>query len=116
MMKWWNHQHSFFLQSFHIEIIALKTFRGNLSDYPQDVYRYFDKAVEIVRRPLSHDGNRVDSYLDSHRRKEAVKRLKTARGKALEAWKCTSGRKKDHAKAINLWRQIFGDKFPKHGR
>ncbi len=115
MIKWWNHQHSSFLQSFHIEVIALKVFTGKLSDYSWDVFQYFDKAVEIVKSPLWHEDDYIDGYLDYDKRAEAIKRLETARDKARDAWYCTYGERDDHEKAINLWRQIFGDKFPTYG-
>lgn len=115
MIKWWNHQHSSFLQSFHIEVIALKVFTGKLSDYSWDVFQYFDKAVEIVKAPLWHEDDYIDDYLDYNKRPEAIKRLETARDNARDAWYCTYGERDDHEKAINLWRQIFGDKFPAYG-
>ncbi|MFH1769639.1 MAG: nucleotidyltransferase [Parcubacteria group bacterium] len=115
MIKWWNHQHSSFLQSFHIEVIALKAFNGELSDYPWDVFQYFNKATDLVKSPLWHEGDYIDDYLDDTKRYEAVKRLETARDKAHEAWSCTYGDCDDHEKAINLWRQIFKDKFPAYG-
>ena len=116
MIKWWNHQHSSFLQSFHIETIALKTLKGQISGYSRSIYGYFAGATEIVKSPLWYDGSQVDSYLDNQKRREAVKRLETARKKALEAWKCTLRNKNDHEGAIYLWRQIFGDEFPRYGR
>jgi len=115
MIKWWNHQHSSFLQSFHIEVIALKALNGKLSDYPWDVFQYFEKAAELVKSPLWHEGDYIDNYLDYTKREEAVKRLETARDKSREAWGYTYGDSDDHEKAINLWRQIFGDKFPAYG-
>ncbi len=116
MIKWWNHQHSAFLQSFHIEVIALKTFNSQISHYSRAVYVYFASAAQRVKSPLWYDGSQVDSYLDNQKRKEAVIRLETARRKALEAWKCTLGRNNDYERAVNLWRQIFGDRFPRYGR
>lgn len=115
MIKWWNHQHSSLLQSFHIEVIALNVFNNTLSDYSWDVFQYFDKAVEIVKSRLWHEGDYIDDYLDYEKRQEAIKRLETARDKARNAWSYTYGDKDDHENAINLWRQIFGDKFPSYG-
>ncbi len=115
MIKWWNHQHSSFLQSFHIEVIALKIFSGKLSDYPWNIFQYFDKAMELVKLSFWHEGDYIDNYLDYNKRNEAVKRLETARDKARDAWYYTYGDSNDHEKAINLWRQIFGNKFPVYG-
>ncbi len=115
MIKWWNHQHGAYLQSFHIEVIALKVFEGKLSDYSWDIFQYFDKAIKIVESPLWHEGDYIDDYLDYSKREEVLKRFRTARDKAREAWLCTYDENNDHEKAIKLWRQIFGSKFPAYG-
>lgn len=115
MIKWWNRQHSSFLQSFHIEVIALKIFNDYLSDYPWNIFQYFEKAAEIVSKPLFHEDHYIDNYLDINKRAEAVQRLETARDKARQAWYYTYGERDDHESAIYLWRQIFGDKFPAYG-
>ncbi len=115
MIKWWNHQHSSFLQSFHIEVIAMNIFSSPLSDYSWDIFQYFEKAATIVSSSLWHEGDYIDGYLDYSRRIEAVKRLETARDKARDAWHWTYGENDDHEKAIGLWRQIFGEKFPAYG-
>jgi hypothetical protein len=55
MMKWWNHQHSSLLQSFHIEVLALRIFSIPLSDYSWSVFQFFEQAARLVRLPLWHD-------------------------------------------------------------
>ncbi len=116
MIKWWNHQHSSLLQSFHVEAMALEVFNyGKLSDYSWDVYMFFDKAHDLAGSYLWHEGAFVDDYLDQKTREEVVKRLKTARDKASDAWYLTYDDKNDHEEAIRIWRQIFGDKFPAYG-
>lgn len=116
MAKWWNHQHSSLLQSFHIEVMALKIFDHRpLADYSWDVYDFFDEAQKLAGSNLWHEGDMVDSYLDSNKRQEVLKRLETAKDKASDAWYATYGDNNDHKKAIRLWKQIFGDKFPAYG-
>ena len=116
MVKWWNRQHSSLMQSYHIEVLALKIYNGStLSDYSWDVYKFFDKAYELTNSYLFHEGAIVDGYLDYKKRPEVRKRLETARGTALSAWSATYGSSPDHKEAIRLWRQIFGDKFPAYG-
>ena len=115
MIKWWNHQHSSLLQSFHIEVMAMRTFSGALSDYPWEVFQYFEKAAELVKLPLWHEVGLVDDYLDYRKRADAVRRLETARDKARCAWHCTYGDNDNHEMAINSWRQVFGEKFPAYG-
>lgn len=115
MIKWWNHQHSGLLQSFHIETMAIKTFSGTITDYPWYVYRYFDNAAILAGSPLWYETGFADAYLDSTTRNEVVKRLETAREKARLAWYLTYGENSDHKRAIEKWREIFGDKFPAYG-
>lgn len=115
MIKWWNHQHSSLLQSYHIEVMALKICSGPLNDFSWDVYCYFKEAATLAESYLWHDGSFADDYLDWQSRPEVVKRLCTARDKALSAWHATYGTNDDHKTAIGLWKQIFGDKFPAYG-
>lgn len=115
MIKWWNHQHSSLLQSFHIEVIALETFSGPISDYSWSVYEYFDNAVKIVKSNLWYEGDYIDDYLNHTKREEVIKRLETAKDKARDAWYYTYGDRDENEKAINIWREIFGDKFPAYG-
>lgn len=115
MIKWWNYQHSSILQSFHIEVMAIKIFEGNLSHYSWDIFQFFDKAVDLINSSLWYEGDYIDSYLSYIQRQEIKKRLETARDKASDAWFCTYGNNNDHKKAISLWKQIFGDRFPSYG-
>ena len=115
MIKWWNRQHSSLLQSFHIEVMALKIFAGKLSDYPWNIFKYFDEAAKLAGSPLWHGDATVDSYLTFNDRLEVVKRLETARDKAREAWYLTYGENNNHEKAIETWRQAFGSEFPAYG-
>jgi len=115
MIKWWNRQHSSYLQSYHIEVLALEILTGSFDDYPWNVYKFFDEAHAKVQSPLWYEGAFVDNYLNWNDKQEAVKRLDTAKDKALSAWAATYDKSDDHETAIKLWRQIFGDKFPVYG-
>ncbi len=115
MIKWWNHQHSNFLQSFHIEVMALKIFNSKLADYPWNVFKYFDEAVKLVSSSLWYELGYVDKYLNAGNRILALERLKTARDKARDAWYLTHNGRSEHERAIAIWRQIFGEKFPAYG-
>jgi hypothetical protein len=96
--------------------MALKAFNyGKLSDYPWDVYKFFDAAHDLAGSYLWHEEAFADDYLDSSTREKVVTRLKTARDKASDAWYLTYGNKNEHEKAIRIWRQIFGSKFPAYG-
>lgn len=115
MAKWWNHQHSEYLQSFHIEAIALKTPISTTADFTWDMFQYFETAWTYLQGPLWYDGSQVDSYLSSSDRKEVLTRLETAKKKACSAWYLTYNQRNDHKAATELWQQIFGDKFPNYG-
>ncbi len=114
MIKWWNKKHSSFLQSYHIEVMALKVFNSNLSDISWDVFSYFNEASNLIKYPLWHEDSFCDNYLAYQKRESATQRLETARDKARDAWYKTTGND-DHEGAIKIWRQIFGEKFPAYG-
>jgi hypothetical protein len=118
MAKWWNIKHSGYLQSFHIEVIALNTFSSRLSesDYPWHAYCWFKNAAELVTTGnLWYDISYVDSYLDATKRREAVARLRRAETQARQAWHLTYGANNDHRSAIARWRTIFPERFPACG-
>ncbi|MHC2576560.1 hypothetical protein ACVI1J_001728 [Bradyrhizobium diazoefficiens] len=115
MAKEWNRVHSEYLTGYHIEVLALKTFDSDLDDLPWHLHMFFDKARDLVRQRLWHQVSYVDDYLSATGRAEAVKRLETAYSRSLSAWYATHGSNNDHATAIGLWRQIFGDRYPAHG-
>lgn len=115
MIKWWNKIHSDYLQSYHIEAIALQALTGSFSHYSWEVSQFFDKAHSLLGTSLWYEGGYADDYLDNSSRQEALKRLSTAKGKASSAWYAIYGTNNNHEKAIELWRQIFGDKFPPYG-
>lgn len=115
MIKQWNKSHSELLESYHIEVMALKTFNSSITDFSWAVFQYFDNAAKLAASSLYHEGDYVDDYLDWQTRPEVVKRLETARDKARDAWYETYNGRGNHKKAIETWRQIFGDKFPAYG-
>jgi hypothetical protein len=115
MIKWWNKQHSSYLQSYHIEVLALEILTGPFDDYSWDIHTFFDRAHTKIQSSHWYEEAFVDDYLSWKDRQEAVKRLDTARGKSLSAWAATYDKSDDDEAAIELWRQIFGDKFPAYG-
>ena len=115
MMKHWNKTHSSYLQSYHIEALAMNIFDSSMTDITWDVYSFFNQAADLVSNYLWYEDSLVDNYLNSNTRVEAIKRLETARDKSRDAWYKTYGDNNDHEGAINIWRQIFGDQFPTYG-
>jgi hypothetical protein len=115
MIKQWNAAHSDLLQSYHIEVMALNIFTGDISDFTWGVFQYFDKAATLAAAPMLHEGGYADNYLDWSTRPEVVKRLETARDRARNAWYETYNGREHHKEAIEIWRLVFGDKFPVYG-
>jgi hypothetical protein len=115
MIKQWNLAHSEFLSSYHIEVLALNVFSGNLDDTPWNVFQFFDKGRRLLVSSLWHELGYADDYLSYSDRAEALKRFDTAVEKSRDSWYLTYGGKTDHKGAIELWRQVFGDKFPAYG-
>jgi len=117
MAKWWNLVHSKYLQSYHIEVLALRAMEGDLSDTPWSVYQFFEKARALLLAPLWHDVGIVDEYLSYNDRQEVVKRFDTAIAKARDAWYSSFflNQNSSQKAAIEVWQQVFGDKFPTYG-
>lgn len=115
MVKWWNLTHGDYLQSYHIEVLALKVFSGNIDDTPWHVFQFFDKARPLLTNYLWYEGGFVDDYLNYFDRQEVLKRFDAAINKSRDAWLQTCEKNNNDEKAITLWRQIFGDKFPAYG-
>lgn len=116
MAKWWNQKHSDYLQSYHIEVLALQTLTGTFSNYVQGMFDFFDGALTLMNANpyganLWYEDCFVDSYLSYSDRQGVIKRLQTARGLALQAWIVNA----DPQKAIAFWQRLFVDKFPNYG-
>lgn len=116
IIKQWNAEHSTLMESYHIEALALRICTAPLSAYSWDVFNFFDEAVKLVAAPLEYDGGYADDYLDDYdARFEVLKRLRTARDRARDAWYLTYNGRDQHENAIEIWRQIFGSRFPAYG-
>lgn len=116
MVKWWNKAHSDYMQSYHIEVVALYAWTYPIDDIGWALTLWFDKAMELVQYPLLHDRGVVDSYLNYNSRQELLKRIATAKITASAAWYATHDRNDDHKTAILKWHQLFGGSpFPEYG-
>lgn len=115
MIKHWNKIHGDYLQSYHIEVLALKVFDSNIDDTTWNVFQFFDKARSLLASNLWHDLGFADDYLKWSDRQEVLKRFDTAIDKSRSAWHKTYGDNSDHKGAIEIWKQIFGEKFPSYG-
>jgi hypothetical protein len=115
MMKHWSRIHSDYLTSYHIEVLALSVFDQDLDNTSWQVHQFFDKARNLLQSSLWYDLGFVDGYLSGSDRAQVLKRFDAATTKSLTAWYKTYDKNDDHKGAIELWRQIFGDKFPAYG-
>lgn len=115
MIKHWNRIHSDYLQSYHIEVLAIKVLTGNLDDTSWHVFQFFDNARKLLENPLYYDTGLADTYLSWPDRQEVLKRFDTAITKSRDAWYRTYGVNEDDKGAIEIWRQVFGGEFPAYG-
>src|SRR4051794_3456386 len=82
MVKHWNHVHSEYLTSYHIEVLAINIFNASVDDLPWSMYCFFKEARKLVAAPLWYELAFADNYLTLSGREEALKRLATAEGKS----------------------------------
>ena len=115
MIKHWNITHSEYLTSYHIEVLALSVFSGNIDDTPWNVFHFFDQARPLLARNLWYELGYADDYLSANDRAEALKRFDYAIAKARDAWYLTYNGRTDHKGPITAWKQLFADKFPAYG-
>jgi hypothetical protein len=117
MLKEWNRVHSGLMQSYHLEILALRTLSAGVlaAGFPWTFTNVFKQAAQLTRVPLWHQGNIVDEYLGVRKRAEVVKRLEAAHAQSLRAWYLTSGSHNNHQAAFGIWQQAFGSRFPSYG-
>jgi hypothetical protein len=115
MFKWWNYKRSGLLQSFHIEVLALKALPWSLDEYTWPVCKFFDDGASLVQQPLPWQGGVADGYLTTKARMEAVKRMRQAAELASQAWFLTYNGRTAHEQAIDIWQRIFPGRFPRYG-
>lgn len=115
IIKHWNSIHGGYLQSYHIEVLAINVLNGQLNDISLNLYNFFDKSLKLLQTPLWYDNGFADNYLNGTIRPEVCKRFTSAASKSLSAWYCTYSNINDQKPAIEIWRQLFGEKFPAYG-
>ena len=115
MIKYWNKTHSDILQSFHLEVMAIKSFSSQMTDLTWDLFQYFESCIALLQNNILYEGSNADAYLNFTTRNEAIGRFTRARDNARLAWYYTYGSNSDHKSAIETWKTIFGDQFPQYG-
>ncbi|ABL03217.1 nucleotidyltransferase [Mycobacterium ulcerans] len=111
MLKHWNRRQPVKLQSYHLEVIALKL-STSWDDYSWPIFKWFELAQSEIHR-CWHAGQDVSGYLNYEQRQAITAQLASATNTARSAWlkACTD----KHSEAISLWRNVFGMKFPTYG-
>ena len=115
MIKHWNRIHGDYLQSYHIEVLALKVFDGRLDDTSWHVFKFFDRAKPLLVERLWYDTGFADDYLDWSDRQRVLKLFDIAISESRIAWHKTYDTNNDHRGAIEIWKRIFGSSFPAYG-
>lgn len=114
-IKYWNLCHGDYLQSYHIEVLALKIFSDiNLDETAWYIFQFFQKAKDLLIAPLYYINDYADSYLSISDRQKVIKLFESTINKSSAAWYCTY-EKSDHVQAITTWKQVFGKDFPSYG-
>lgn len=116
-IKHWSRRNGDYLQSYHIEVLALKTFEssGELVDITWDLVVFFSNAETLLANALWHDTGYADAYLSYADRLAVATNVTSALSVARSAWYCTYDGRDDHQQAITLWRKLFGSEFPTYG-
>jgi hypothetical protein len=115
MMKVWNAAHSGLLQSYHIEVLALRMPEVT-GGWPFEVRYFFEAAFPLLAEPLTHPdvhAGVADGYLTAATRKDARDRVATAWRWAKSAEAAVY--QGNHREATRLFRLIFGNDFPAYG-
>lgn len=115
MVKWWNKKHGDYLQSYHIEVLALQSLSPTFTNYAWELYLFFDEAVKSIERTISGAPNFyktsfIDTYLNNFEKYEILKRLQTAKDKACQAW-YSEIKLNDFSYSKKLWNQVFNRGF-----
>ncbi len=112
MLKDWNRRQSTMLQSYHIEVIALRMAPYGWDDRPWSIKKWFDAASPFVDS-CWHEGQDISGYLDYSQCLEIKTQISGAARIATTAWGAVS--RGDNRTAFSHWQSIFGLKFPSYG-
>ena len=119
MMKRWNRIKKIpSLESYALETLVVHKCQNKteLCEWPDLMFKRFfgDYAEAICCRIDDIKGIQGDlNTLDGQQRSACRARALQDKDKADEAWEYE--RKENYETAINLWREVFGEEFPKYG-
>lgn len=113
MVKHWNLRQGQPFESYHLEILALRTPPAT-TEFSWSLLKFFEAARASLDGYIWSDESMVDAYMGWERRAKARTALASAHGHALSAWSATY-QGDQHQTAIGLWRKVFGNTFPTYG-
>lgn len=119
LLKFWNRRTSKpQLQSFYLEVLALRVFAGTtpVERAPEALARFFHDCPALLNAtcpsPTGH-GPDLDATVSRESEQKIIAAMKAAEALAREALQ--HERKEEHKQAIVCWRKVFGEKFPSYG-
>jgi len=118
MIKSWNKNIDHYFRSFHLEVLLYYVLMDvTISNYPSASRYFFDKARDFVTKqnidPAGYGGD-IGAYINTQEKiNEAKSKFQNAYERALNAEALE--RNGYITKAMEAWRQIFGDYFPSYG-
>ena len=119
LMKKWNRvKKAKTLPSYALETLIINRYteKDSISTYPDIELRCFlDEFANDVCQPIK-DIKEIQGNLNAlsySEKQDNARRAKRDSDKAQQAWEYE--RAGNHETAINLWREIFGEDFPKYG-
>ncbi|WP_157108734.1 SMODS domain-containing nucleotidyltransferase [Aldersonia kunmingensis] len=114
VVKQWNRAHSTYLSSFHLEMLAARTFSTLGSNRRTALKVFFDYNHYnlSVQDPAGYSGD-LSTYLTAGAREAVNANLASAYSRASSALAAED--RGDHREAIRLWRVILGSDFPQYG-
>ncbi|RIE07640.1 nucleotidyltransferase [Candidatus Cryosericum odellii] len=117
MIKCWNRNIGYDFVSFYLELLAIKVFANvTISNYSSGMRFFFDKGREAIRYSVKDPagyGKPVQGFRNCQTAEDAVRRFETAHTDAIVAEQYAKDGYSE--KAIDEWRNVFGDYFPAYG-
>ncbi|MEA1955858.1 MAG: nucleotidyltransferase [Campylobacterota bacterium] len=117
IIKEWNRHNGSYLTSFHIDNIALLYEDEVNSDLAWHVCKFFKHMLEVLENPIHNPnglGSNADDYLDNYSRTEIIKIIDDTITLTYNAWYEVYS-DKDQKISIEIYRECFGERFPKYG-
>jgi hypothetical protein len=111
LLKCWNREHSSYLRSFHLEVMAADAFQSLSSNRRTASQKFFERGGDYikVRDPAGHSGD-LSNYMTWYGRDEFRSLLRSSNKRAKKAIQAEESG--DVIEALRLWRIVYGPEFP----